>query len=174
MSLADRHPQQTLCSGNARDFANLSEVQSHIEAFLRGSLPIIVPNLHGWKPGKAARRNEKAIAAELCKDLNTESCNELFYFFPEAPQNEGATRTLDMEVLPRGTLNVTGRSLGDERPCTESRQSCCQLHTPAWRIGHGNMWSGVGRAKMSRTSPSKAASSASDKDCTARIWIVLP
>lgn len=72
--------------------------------------PEIVPNLHGSRPGK--KRNEKAVAADLCKNLNTEASNRLFYFFPEAPQNDSVTRTLDMEVDPRPAVVVAGRTFG--------------------------------------------------------------
>lgn len=110
MSLTDRFPHTSLCSGDAAEFADLSSVQDLIEGFLRSSLPLIVPNLLGIRPGK--KRNEKAIAADLCKDLNTEASNQLFYFFPEAPQNDSVTRTLDMEVYPRPAVVVAGRIFG--------------------------------------------------------------
>lgn len=112
MPISDHHPRQSLCSGDAAEFGHLSEVQDLIEQFLRSSLPAIVPNLHIRKDGKTGRRNEKAIAADLCKDLNSASAGDLFYFFPEDPQNETVTRTSDMGMYPRSTVNVGGHALG--------------------------------------------------------------
>jgi hypothetical protein len=109
MPLADQYPSQHQCSGNPNGFT-LEEVRDRIEHFLRTVLPEIVVGLNGWEPNKKGRRNERSIAADLCKDLNFSS--PLFSFHSEDPQDAKAVRTLDMGTYLRTHLQVAGRLLG--------------------------------------------------------------
>jgi len=106
MSLAAAHPFQHSCSGDAAAFGSLSEVVDRIEDFLRQTLPAILGKLSGWTKGK--RRNEKIMAADLSKELNFAATDEVFYFHPEDPENESATRTLDYGTYPTAHLKVQG------------------------------------------------------------------
>lgn len=112
MSLANRFPHTSLCSGDAAEFADLSSVQDLIEEFLRKTLPEISPELTGWKPGKTAPRRENLIASDLCKLLNFTGSGGLFHFQHEDPENESGTRTLDMGTYPTQHLSVSGQAFG--------------------------------------------------------------
>jgi len=106
MSLANSHPFQHSCSGDAGAFGSLSEVVDRIEGFLRQILPTILGRLSGWTDGK--RRNEKIMAADLGKELNFAATDELFNFYPEDPETESAIRALDYGTYPTAHLRVQG------------------------------------------------------------------
>jgi|JI6StandDraft_1071083.scaffolds.fasta_scaffold174851_2 hypothetical protein len=112
MSLATTYDIHHSCQGDASDFASLHEVVDRIEAFLRQTLPRIIKEVKGWTPCKKKRRNEKIMAADLSKELNFAATNEVFYFHPEDPENESATRTIDWGLYPNGRLLVQGHSPG--------------------------------------------------------------
>lgn len=111
MSLAATYDIHHSCQGDASDFASLSEVVDRIEEFLRRTLPTIISEVKGWTPSKK-RRNEKIMAADLSKELNFAGTDELFFFHPEDPENEAATRTIDWGLYPKNRLLVRGYSPG--------------------------------------------------------------
>lgn len=89
------------CSGSSATFSSLGEVQDRIELFLSIQLPSIVPLIQPLT-SDGVQRNERSLSSELCKRLHAHAHGELFDFFNEAPQNEKATRTIDIEVIPDG------------------------------------------------------------------------
>ncbi len=92
------------CSGSSATFGSLGEVQDRIELFLSTELPSIVPVIQPLT-SDGRQRNERSLSSELCKRLHAHAHDELFDFFNEAPQNEKATRTIDIEVIPDGGPN---------------------------------------------------------------------
>jgi hypothetical protein len=112
MSLAATYDIHHSCQGDASDFASLSEVVDRIEAFLRRTLPVIISEVKGWKPGKTARRNERRMARDLSLELNFAATNEVFHFEAEDLEDESGTRTIDWGLYANARLLVQGCSPG--------------------------------------------------------------
>lgn len=112
MALTDTVNSEASCSGIAAKFGELPEVVDRIEEFLRNILPHFVAAISPTRQGSAKPRNEKDLCAELGKRLNFASSSELFSFYPEDPENESCSRTLDYGTYPRLQLLVGSRLLG--------------------------------------------------------------
>lgn len=112
MALTDTFNPDASCSGITARFGELSEVVDRIEEFLRITLPQLVTVISPTRQGTAKPRNEKDLCAELGKRLNFASSSELFSFYPEDPENESCSRTLDYGVYQRIQLLVGSRLLG--------------------------------------------------------------
>lgn len=112
MALSDVFKPDGTCSGIVTDFGDLSEVADRIEFFLETNLPKIIVNIQPLQQGSRKLRNEKDLCAELGKRLNFAAHSELFLFYPEDPENQSATRTLDYGTYPRAHFVVGTRIVG--------------------------------------------------------------
>ena len=95
MALTDTFKPNSTCSGVVEGFGGLPEVVDRIEEFLRKTLPQLLVAISPVRQNSAKLRNEKDLCAELGKRLNFAAYGELFSFYPEDPENESNTRTLD-------------------------------------------------------------------------------
>ena len=112
MPLTDTFTPDSSCSGLIVGFGELAEVVDRIEEFLRAALPQILPSLSPLRKNTTKPRNEKDLCAELGKRLNFAAHDELFCFYPEDPENESASRTLDYGAYPQVHFYVGSRLLG--------------------------------------------------------------
>ena len=112
MALTDTFKPDSTCSGVAEGFGGLPEVVDSIEEFLRKTLPQLLVAISPFRQNSPKLRNEKDLCAELGKRLNFAAFAELFSFYPEDPENESTTRTLDYGAYPRIHLVVGSRLLG--------------------------------------------------------------
>ena len=112
MPLADDSKPDSTCSGFVARFGELSEVVDRIEEFLRKTLPNLITVISPIRKNSSKPRNEKDLCAELGKRLNFAASGELFHFYPEDPENESCTRTLDYGVQPQVQFVVGSRVVG--------------------------------------------------------------
>lgn len=112
MALTDTFKPDSTCSGAVEGFGGLSEVVDIIEEFLRKTLPQLLVAISPVRQNSSKQRNEKDLCAELGKRLVFAAHDELFTFYPEDPENESTTRTLDFGAIPRVHFVVGSRLLG--------------------------------------------------------------
>ncbi len=112
MALTDTIQFNSSCSGNVEEFGAMADVVNAIEAFLRTSLAEITPTMRNLQTKKPKRRNEKDLCAELGKKLNFAAHDQLFSFYPEDPEDESASRTLDFVSHPTRFMSAGTRIFG--------------------------------------------------------------
>lgn len=112
MALTDTFKPDSTCSGVIAGFGELPEVVDRIEEFLRKTLPQILVAISPVRQNSAKLRNEKDLCAELGKRLNFAAYAEIFSFYPEDPEDESTTRTLDYGAYPKIHFVVGSRLLG--------------------------------------------------------------
>jgi hypothetical protein len=112
MPLTDDFNPDATCSGVVARFGELHEVVDRIEEFLRKTLPHLLTVISPVRKNSSKPRNEKDLCAELGKRLNFAASGELFRFYPEDPENESCTRTLDYGVQPQLQFVVGSRVVG--------------------------------------------------------------
>ena len=88
-------------TGASSAFKDISDIQERIKEFLFETLPKISKQL-----ANALNRNEKSLSSEICVRLQSESEGRLFTFHNEMPENQKATRIMDIKSSPRTSERV--------------------------------------------------------------------